>query len=133
MPRKKEVLNAIHDELYSVQRYDPNIPMEDYAQGSMFDKWAAIEVSNYENIPAEMTSIEQDSGLYAVFNYKHSPTEAAFFFDTFLLDGCRHPDINWTTEHILKSEVINLKWVMRILRKKFGCLSNHLIPILSSK
>ena len=49
-----------------------------------FKKWASVEVSSAEYIPAGMESIELPEGLYAVFEYKGDASNAAEAFQYIL-------------------------------------------------
>jgi AraC family transcriptional regulator len=44
-----------------------------------FVKWAAVEVSQFEQIPEGMECFELPGGLYAVFFYKGSSTDNSIF------------------------------------------------------
>ncbi len=69
MPGKKEIKNSIGSELYSLDVY-PESFFEKFNPGNTFIKWAAVEVSDFNNIPREMEKLISPVGLYAVFLYK---------------------------------------------------------------
>ena len=79
MPRRNEIENAFHDNLYSVQVYEPGF-FDNFNPDKKFEKWAAIEVTHFNNIPDGMEKIELPGGLYAVFPYRGKASEAS---DTF--------------------------------------------------
>ncbi|MNY16278.1 Bacterial transcription activator, effector binding domain [compost metagenome] len=81
MPRRKEIENAIGSNLYSLQVYDSKLDIKDFNPSTLFDKWAAIEVSDLDNVPVEMESLELAGGLYAVFLYKGKPSDFASTFN----------------------------------------------------
>lgn len=66
MPQRKEIKNNIGTELYSIQVYDP-VYFNNFNPTSEFDKWAAVEVTDFDIIPVEMETITLKTGLYAVF------------------------------------------------------------------
>lgn len=78
-PQIKNVANRVGDEKISLQFYtddfmiDPAIP---------FVKWAAVEVSDFNNVLQGIEKLEITGGLYAVFNYKGNVLGAPNFFDT---------------------------------------------------
>jgi len=44
-----------------------------------FEKWASVEVSDYDNIPNDLEIFVLTGGLYAVFDYKGSSTDNSIF------------------------------------------------------
>ncbi len=70
MPRRKEIKNNHGTDLYSMQVYDSAFDFKNFTLDTTFDKWAAIEVTDFENIPPEMESYVLKGGLYAVFLHK---------------------------------------------------------------
>lgn len=79
MPKRKEIRNNIGTELYSMQIYAP-LFFNDFNPNTSFEKWATIEVTDFNTVPKEMESFTLTSGLYAVFLYKGSSSEAAKIF-----------------------------------------------------
>jgi AraC family transcriptional regulator len=77
MPQRGNVQNRISNDLVSMRVYDGPLRIGDVHQE--FDKWAAVEVSGFENIPEEMESVVLVEGLYAVFNYKGLNTDERIF------------------------------------------------------
>jgi len=77
MPQRGNVQNRISNDLVSMRVYDGPLRIGDVHQE--FDKWAAVEVSGFENIPEEMESFVLVEGLYAVFNYKGLNTDERIF------------------------------------------------------
>lgn len=76
MPRRKEILNKVGADLFSIQIYDRSLIFDNFNDTTEFEKWAAVEVSNYDSIPSGMEKIELTEGLYAVFQYV-GPASAA--------------------------------------------------------
>ena len=86
MPRRKEIQNNIGTDLYSMQVYDP-FYFNTFDPNNLFEKWATIEVTNFDTIPDEMETFTLSSGLYAVFFYKGLNTNTKIFqyiFETWL-------------------------------------------------
>lgn len=49
----KEIQNNIGTELYLMQVYDPSY-FDAFDPDKQFEKWAAIEVTNFDTVPDEM-------------------------------------------------------------------------------
>jgi AraC family transcriptional regulator len=69
MPRRNEILNSIGADLYSVQIY-PSLFFRNFSSNKEFEKWAAIEVTDFNKIPDDLECFVIPGGLYAVFLYK---------------------------------------------------------------
>lgn len=81
MPRRKEVANAIGKVLFSVQVYDHSLDVaKDFNAHTMMDKWAAVQVPDFEQVPADMDTLVIPEGLYAVFTYKGAASKGAGAF-----------------------------------------------------
>ena len=79
MPRRKEIISTAGKELFSVKVYDP-LYFDNFNPNAEFEKWAAIEVTDFVDVPREMEMITHPGGLYAVFNYKGAASEGAKAF-----------------------------------------------------
>jgi AraC family transcriptional regulator len=76
MPRRNEVKNQIGIELYSFEIYPKNY-FERFSPIYDFVKWAAVQVTDFIDIPQGMESLTVNKGLYAIFLYK-GPAKKAF-------------------------------------------------------
>jgi AraC family transcriptional regulator len=76
MPRRKEILNNLGDELISMQIYPVSF---DFNPGTEFEKWAAVEVSDFNHVPEEMETFLLPGGLYVVFLHKGSSNDNSTF------------------------------------------------------
>ncbi len=86
IPRIGEITNRITDDLISLQVYKPAYFFE-FNPSNEFEKWASVEVSNFDNVPYDLESFTLKGGLYAVFNYKGSSLDNhifQFIFETWL-------------------------------------------------
>ncbi|WP_299454747.1 GyrI-like domain-containing protein [uncultured Microscilla sp.] len=70
MPRRHEIQHRVGQSFYSMQVYAPGFSMQNFTPHTVFTKWAAIEVSNFENIPKGMHAFTLPEGKYAVFIHK---------------------------------------------------------------
>ena len=69
MPRLKEIKNAVSADLFSLQNY-PSTYFKNFTPETLFTKWAAVEVKDFEKIPAGFEKLEITGGKYAVFLHK---------------------------------------------------------------
>lgn len=76
MPKRNEIRNNLTTDLISLQIYLPGF---DFSPNTQFEKWAAIEVSDFEHVPDGMESFLLPEGLYAVFHYKGSSMDTRIF------------------------------------------------------
>ena len=85
MPRRKEIANAIGTDLYSAQQY-PEGFFARFNPTAEFDKWAAVEASNFDTIPDGMEALTIPEGLYAVFTHIGGPATAETTFTYIMTD-----------------------------------------------
>jgi AraC family transcriptional regulator len=78
MPRRKEISNSVSNDLISMTIYKSNHFLN-FSPTNEFEKWATVEVSDFDNMPAEMETFTLTSGLYAVFDYKGLNTDHSIF------------------------------------------------------
>lgn len=76
MPRRKEITNAMNAELYSVELYSDRMFFKNLDVTKEFEKWAAIKVTEFGNVPNGLETLIISKGEYAVFHYKGKPSEA---------------------------------------------------------
>ena len=79
MLRRKEIKSNLTTELFSMQVYPQSFDFTFSNLKAEFDKWAAIEVADFENIPNDMETYTLTGGLYAVFDYKGLSTDTKIF------------------------------------------------------
>jgi AraC family transcriptional regulator len=79
MPRRKEIINPKSNDLFSIQLYDSSFNFNEFDLYKTFEKWAAVEVSDFDTIPNELENFTLQSGLYAVFYYKGLNTDTQIF------------------------------------------------------
>lgn len=107
MQRRKEIKNTIGNDLYSMQVYDP-MYFVDFNPDAEFEKWAAIEVADFDQIPSEMESCILPGGLYAVFLHKGSastgPKTFQYIFGTWL------PDSGYALDNRPQFEILGEKY-----------------------
>jgi AraC family transcriptional regulator len=78
MPHRKSILNAISDDVISMQVH-PSGYFSDFKPTTPFEKWATVEVSDFAEVPMGMEKFILPGGLYAVFHYKGSSSDPSIF------------------------------------------------------
>jgi AraC family transcriptional regulator len=78
MPRQREIISRLSNDLISMQIYNANY-FSEFNPANEFEKWATIEVPDYDNVPGDMETFTLMGGLYAVFDYKGSSTDSSIF------------------------------------------------------
>jgi AraC family transcriptional regulator len=107
MPRRKEIKNSTAADLYSMQIYAPNY-FENFNAAREFEKWAAIEVTDFETVPTDMETFTLKSGLYAVFLYKGAASASAETFQYIL--GTWLPASEYTLDNRPHFEILGEKY-----------------------
>ncbi|MES2592209.1 MAG: GyrI-like domain-containing protein [Bacteroidota bacterium] len=79
MPKRKEIKNAISTDLMSVQVVDP-FYFKELNPTKEFQKWAAVEVTDFNTVPEGMSTFTLPAGLYAVFIHKGPASTGAKTF-----------------------------------------------------
>ncbi|ALW86644.1 AraC family transcriptional regulator [Hymenobacter sedentarius] len=87
MPRRREILNPLGPEFYSMQLYGPGY-FQDFSPITEFEKWATVAVTDFDNVPQGMETITLPGGLYAVFLHRaddSTPDQTfRYIFETWL-------------------------------------------------
>lgn len=78
MPKRREISNKITNDMISMQVYKQT-HFADFKPTNEFEKWATVEVTDFENVPTEMETFSLAGGLYAVFDYKGSSNDPSIF------------------------------------------------------
>jgi len=77
-PRRKEITNNLTNDLISLVVYSP-AHFADFKPTNEFERWACVEVSEFDSVPAGMETFVLPAGLYAVFDYKGLNTDNSIF------------------------------------------------------
>ena len=78
LPRRKEITHNITHDLISMVVYSPT-HFSNFSFTNEFEKWATVEVSNFDDVPYEMETFILEEGLYAIFYYKGLNTDNAIY------------------------------------------------------
>jgi AraC family transcriptional regulator len=71
-----EIKHGLGHDKFSLRIYESATYFDTYNPQALFDKWAALEVSAYHDLPAGMEMLTVPEGQYAVFIHK-GPASAA--------------------------------------------------------
>ena len=84
MPRRKEIQQSVGTELYSIEIY-PSTYFTNFSLAKEFEKWAAVEVSDF-TVPNELETLICPKGLYAVFIHKGPASEGPKTYQYILMN-----------------------------------------------
>ena len=76
--RCNEIENRCSPDFISLQEYPTNY-FNNFNPTTHFNKWACVEVRNFETVPPMMKSFVLEGGTYAVFDYKGSSADQGIF------------------------------------------------------
>ena len=106
MLRRKEITNHLTNDLISMQVYKP-AHFSDFKLTNEFEKWASVEVSDFNHVPTDLETFTLTGGLYAVFDYKGSSNNSSIFqyiFETWL------PNSDYILDHRPHFEILGSKY-----------------------
>ena len=106
LPRRNEITHSLTDDLISLVVYKPN-HFSDFNPHNEFERWATVEVSDFDSVPLEMETFVLDSGLYAVFDYKGLSTDNSIFQYIF---GTWLPNSDYVLDNRPHFEVLGEKY-----------------------
>jgi AraC family transcriptional regulator len=106
MPGRREITNNLTSEMISMQVYKP-AHFTNFNPANEFEKWATVEVADFDKIPTDMEGFTLTGGLYAVFDYKGSSIDDRIYqyiFATWL------PNSNYELDDRPHFEVLGEKY-----------------------
>lgn len=106
MPLRSEIQNHLTNDLISLAIYSPS-HFESFNPNNMFEKWAAVEVSDFNKTPETMESFTLQGGLYAVFDYRGLNTDHSIFQYIF---GTWLPQSNYDLDDRPHFEILGEKY-----------------------
>ena len=77
-PEIKEIQNRISEDKISMQVYPP-LYYQNFNPSNEFEKWATVEVHNFNTVPQNMNTFVLKEGIYAVFDYKGLSSDTSIF------------------------------------------------------
>lgn len=90
MPARKEIRNTIGSEIYALEVYDAGY-FDSFNPAAEFDKWAAVAVGDFGDVPASMETITA-AGLYAVFLHKGSASSGVKTYEYIFMNWLPNSD-----------------------------------------
>ena len=69
MARHKEIKDIAQPGFYSMQIYPEDFKVEEFTEETKFERWAAVEVKHFNDLPAGMSKRILAGGTYAVFTH----------------------------------------------------------------
>ncbi len=84
--RRQEICMALTSDLISMVVYKHD-HFKNFSPANEFEKWAAVEVESFVDVPHDMETFTLLGGLYAIFDYKGlntDPTIYQYIFGTWL-------------------------------------------------
>ena len=106
MPLQTEITNRVRDDLISMQVYKSSY-FTNFNPANEFEKWAAVEVADFDNVPGGMETFTLPGGLYAVFHYNGLSTDSSIFQYIF---GTWLPKSNYLLDDRPHFEVLGNKY-----------------------
>ena len=107
MPDRKYINNTLSNELIALTLYTPD-HFTNFKLTNEFEKWACVEVADFEKIPTGMESFVLSGGLYAIFNYRGSSAEIATLYRSIFEEWL--PNSNYTLDQRPHVEVMGEKY-----------------------
>ena len=77
-PKIKDIANRVTTDKISMQVYN-KLYYKNFNPTTEFEKWATVEVANFDNVPEGMETFTLVRGEYAVFDYKGSSNNGNIF------------------------------------------------------
>ena len=74
MPRRKEI-RSLNSDLISLQVYDKSYNFTRFDLNKPFEKWAVVEVADFDTVPDEMETFILPGGMYVVFLHRGPASE----------------------------------------------------------
>ena len=99
MPRRDEVRVRLHPGFISMQIFE-DLDDRGFRPDTAFEKWAAVEVADQEEIPFGMEPYALSGGKYAVFLHKGPEVRPQRRGSTYSEPGCLNRSMHWTIESI---------------------------------
>lgn len=100
------IKNTLSADLISMTIYQSSYFI-DFDPSAEFEKWAAVEVSEFEDVPADLRTFILPKGLYAIFHYQGLSSDNSIFryiFDEWL------PNSNYVLDARPNFEVLGEKY-----------------------
>ncbi len=101
MPVRKQIINGVGNDLLCVQIFDHTHDFTKFNQDALFEKWAAVEVSEFSGLPDGMEQLVIESGSYAVLTIWEDKADFSCMFQTVASTDSEYNSVDHE-DHILK-------------------------------
>lgn len=95
-PMCNHISNRTDDRFYSVNNYSALEKFSQLTPQTVFEKWATVEVTGFDELPPELEALRLPGGLYAVFIHRGLPSDfpktARYIFGEWLPASGYRPD-----------------------------------------
>lgn len=108
MTRRNQITNSLTTDLFSMQVYNKSFDFKKFNLETEFDKWAVVEVADFDSVPAEMETFTLSGGLYAVFIHKGAAKTGAKTFQ--YIFGTWLPNSNFELDNRAHFEILGEKY-----------------------
>lgn len=108
MSRRKEITSNLSGDLISMEIYDRALDFSAFGPDTSFEKWAAVEVADFANVPSAMETYTLPGGLYAVFLYHGHPNDFEKMFHHIF--GSWLPSSEWELDQREHFEVMGERY-----------------------
>jgi AraC family transcriptional regulator len=108
MQRRNEIKNNLTTDLFSIQVYAQPSDLEEYNPNIPFEKWAAVEVHDFDTVPDGMETFTLTDGQYAVFVHKGAAITGAKTFQ--YIFGTWLPGSEYTLDNRPHFEILGEKY-----------------------
>lgn len=106
-PLQKEIKNRVGTDRYSIEVYNDLSYFTSFSPANEFEKWAAVEVSDFAIIPEGLETITL-SGLYVVFIHKGPPSTGPKTYQYIYMDWL--PNSHYLLDNRLHFAVMGEKY-----------------------
>ncbi len=107
MPLPNAIKNKLNNDFISMQLFPLSFDFSFANPDAEFEKWAAVEVSDFENTDDNMESYMLKGGLYAVFSYKGLSNDSNIF--RYIFVSCL-PQSGYTLDNRPHFEILSDKY-----------------------
>jgi len=96
MPKRHEIKNRTHSGYFSIQIYPNLIDLSSFTEETEYEKWAAVEVTEYGELPEGLETFDLPGGKYAIFIHhglaKEFPKTWRYIYESWLPGSDYHLD-----------------------------------------
>jgi AraC family transcriptional regulator len=88
MPKRHQIKNRTRSGYFSIQNYSGALDLSTFSEETEYEKWAAVEVTEYSDLPEGLETFLLPGGKYAIFIHhglaKEFPKTWQYIYETWL-------------------------------------------------